>query len=125
MFSPQVELAITTMLDQHQNESAALRAEVLLHLGAAAKARQNNPAHVIPPTQLATITQTLKTAQEMQARALGFNYRDGKPFRDEDEDDQENRPTELVVRRMTEDEEAALRAAGDKELEQFADDEDQ
>ena len=58
----------------------------------------------------------MKMLQDMQARSIGWNYKDGRPFGGEENDASEEIPT-LRIRVMTEEEEAEIREQGEKELE--------
>jgi hypothetical protein len=62
---------------------------------------------------LATLTVVFKEAQGMEARSLGFNYKEGRPFKTDDEE-QAEKPTVLEIREMTPEQAAQIREAAEK-----------
>lgn len=110
--------AILDMLALHKQQSNALMAEAMRTLANAEKKRTKADDYVLPAATLVSITNVLGKAQEMQARALGWDLKEGKPLGKDD-----NKPTEdttvLAVEVMSDQEEADLknRAVSSEEFE--------
>jgi hypothetical protein len=104
---------VIKMLGQHRDESRMIRAEGLQHFKRAAESRKVDPMYVMPVQQLATLAQLMKEAQNMESRALGFNYKEGRPFKGDDEDEAQ-KPTVLEIRDMTDEQVAEARARAER-----------
>ncbi len=103
------------MLEEHNAEAKLVRAEVFQHFKNASSGRMSSPGLLIPAGILQTLVQTYKIAQEMEARSVGWSYKEGAPFKALRESAQgEDKPQELMVRVMTEDEEEAVRKAAEE-----------
>jgi hypothetical protein len=99
---------IRKMLETHAGQGQIGQMEIMLHFKQAAENRKSNPDFKIPAAQVATLLQALKMAEDMEARARGWSYKEGKPFRLDDDDESQDLP-ELTVRVLTDEEEAAMR----------------
>jgi hypothetical protein len=104
---------VIKMLNLHRGQSEMVLAEAMFYFRKSAETRKLDPMHTIPAVQLATLTQVIKDGQSMQARALGFNYKEGRPFRGDDEDEAQ-KPTVLEIRDMTDDQVAEARAKAER-----------
>lgn len=111
----QIGEGLRSMLEQHSQQSQIAISEVLQHFRKSADIRKTDPNYTMPPQTLAAVVQTLKTAQEMQARSTGWNYKEGRPFRPDTETEQ-NRVQKLEVGVLSPAEEDSIRA----ELEKIA-----
>ena len=108
------------MLDQHVQQSQVVINEALLHFRKASEIRKHDPAYVMPPQAFGQVSLTLKMGQEMQARAMGWSYKEGRPYRpDDNENDKGLQKLEVGVLSPAEESEirASLEkgAAGDEE----------
>lgn len=108
----QVGEGFRKMLEQHANQSLTLEMEILQHFRSAQETRKVDPDYKIPAVTLNQLGATLRGAQEMRARAMGFNYREGRPFKVEDEN--EEGLTELKVRVLSDDEHSDLKKKGEE-----------
>lgn len=99
---------IRKMLETHAGQGQIGQLEVMRHFKRAAEIRKANPDYEIPAAQIATLLQALKMAEDMEARARGWSYKEGKPFRLDDDEESTDLP-ELTVRVLNEQEEDALR----------------
>lgn len=111
---------IAKMLGQHASGARMIAAEVFLHFKVAAENRKlpGGASYVIPPSQLSLLTETLNKAQQMEARALGFDFRTGKTVREANAEDSQPEVAELKVRVYTPQEEEEIQRrveAGDDE----------
>lgn len=102
---------IADMLDLHTKQARLIQSEAMRYFVHAESMRANpaTPDYKMPVNQIATIAATLDRAQDMHARAMGWNYKEGRPFKHEDDDDAESAIEKLHVRMMTPDEEAEIR----------------
>jgi hypothetical protein len=105
--------AVIKMLNLHRRQAQMLSAEALFHFQKVTELRKLDPQHVIPAQQLATLTVIFKEAQNMESRALGFNYKEGRPFKTDDEEAAE-KPTILEIREMSPEQAAEIREAAEK-----------
>ena len=103
---------IRSMLERHSVAASVSQAEALAHFRHAAEMRKVDPTFKIPPSQLSTLTQTLRDAQFMEARAKGWNYKEGKPFEVDSELGKQELPS-MTIKVMTVEEEEILRSGGD------------
>lgn len=109
---------LVDMLQQHLGVARMMQVEVIQHIKKLADERKTDKSRVLPVNQLATLATTLKTLQDLEARSLGWNYKDGRPFGVDDDDAEEELPV-LTVRVMTEEEEQEIRELGAKRLEEM------
>ncbi|KAA0573488.1 hypothetical protein [Azospirillum sp. Sh1] len=101
---------LRSMLDRHSQQALALQHEALQHFNFAnTQRRSGNPDYLIPAALLRQIGATINEAQLMEARARGFDYREGKPF-GQDEGDKSQDIAELRVSVMSDDEVAELKS---------------
>lgn len=103
--------AIVDMLEMHVKQSQAIQMEAMVHFQKAQEERKKDKTYTMAPNTLATLTASIDRSQVMNARALGWDYKEGKPFRPEDDEDEQKRVPDLRVRRMSEVEEEKLRGA--------------
>jgi hypothetical protein len=105
--------AVIKMLNLHRRQAQMLSAEALYHFQRVTELRKLDPNHVMPVVALATLTQIFKETQNMESRALGFNYKEGRPFKTDDEEAAE-KPTVLEIREMSPEMAAQIREAAEK-----------
>lgn len=98
----QVGAGISKMLETHRGQSLALQAEGMHHLRFAAEQRKTDPAYLIPAALYRQIVSALNESQVMEARAMGFDIRSGRPFQGPENEARET-PQELTVKVMTAD----------------------
>lgn len=68
------------MLEQHAQTGKMIQLHVVQHFHAANEKRKTDPGHVIPAVILRMLSATAKEAQEIEARAVGWDYRTGRLF---------------------------------------------
>ena len=105
--------AVIKMLNLHRRQAQMVTAEALFHFQKVTELRKADPNHTMPVQQLATLSVILKEAHNMESRALGFNYKEGRPFKSDDEEAAE-KPTVLEIREMTPEQAAQIREAAEK-----------
>lgn len=101
------------MLEQHQQQARLLEAEVLAHFKEIQERRKIDPHAVIPAGTLNQLSVALDRANLMRARAIGFDYRSGEPFKSGEKDD-ENKLDTLRLEVMSEEEERRVRERVEK-----------
>jgi len=106
---------LVDMLLQHTSVARMMQAEVLRHFQKLAEDRKVDKNRVLSANQLATLVNTAKTLQDMEARSFGWNYKEGKPYSGDNEDVVEELPV-LRVEVMTEEEEQEIREQGERRL---------
>ena len=104
---------VADMLGQHDTQARALLSETLVHFRRAQQIRTDptnpDPAYMIPVSQLQMIGQTLRTAQQLQSWANGWDHKRGRPFRDGDKQETDV-PEELKITVLSPEEEETIRA---------------
>lgn len=106
---------VRQMLESHAKQGQVGQLEVMRHFRQAADIRKVDPDYNIPAAQIATLLQALKMAEDMEARARGWSYKEGKPFKLDDKEGDENVP-ELTVRVLSEAEEQEMRDKAEEEI---------
>lgn len=112
------------MLERHAEGARVAQSEIYAHFravqakrAAAVKATGIASAGdeiVIGAALLRQLVSGLHEAEVMEAKALGFNYKTGKPFA-ADMGDDEQQPTRLTVRSLTAEEEEEIRRNAEKD----------
>lgn len=106
---------LSDMLENHRKLSVALISECVVHLAKAKKRRESDPEYSIAPAALATLTTTMERAMAMEAKAVGWNYREGRPFTPDDNEDEESQVESMRVEVMTQEDVEAIQKAHEAE----------
>lgn len=103
------------MLKRHRELANAAQFEVIKHFERANEVRKIDPKHVIPAALLRQLISGLHEAIDLEARALGFDYRSGRPFSLSDDDSVT--PAKMEIKVMTPEDEAEVRRRAEESVE--------
>lgn len=95
---------IRRMLEVHLQESRLAKTEILHHFAVSNRSRTINKDHVIPAALLRQLVSGLAEAQAMEARAMGFDLRAGRPFDGPENGAGKESAEELSIRIMSQEE---------------------
>ena len=107
--------SVTKMLEGHMAHARMVQAEALMHFKRAAKNREVDPNYTMAPAALSTLTGVLRSAHEMESRAIGFDYDKGRPYQSA-EKDADNQPKVMQIQVMSEEEERAVQEEAERQL---------
>lgn len=103
---------IAKMHELHVETAKILQNEAMMHIKVVNERRKIDPNSLITPSALGTLAEVFMKAQNMHARALGFDYYTGKTFKEKNQDES-GEIQRMKIGVLTPEDEARVRRASE------------